>query len=414
VRGLNAQATHVVYGHGGEKVPQAFPGESITWVLQAEQLGTGHAVMQAVPAIPDDAVVLILYGDVPLVRRETLEQLAAQAGDRSIGLLTVTLPDPTGYGRIVRDTARNIVRIVEEKDANTKERAIREINTGLMALRARHLRRWLGALRNDNAQGEYYLTDIVVAAVREGMSVKGVAAPSEAEVMGINDKVQLAEAEAVNRRQKANDLMLAGVTLADPARIDIRGTVTHGRDVYIDVNVILIGTVKLGDRVRIGPNCVIRDSEIGDDAELMPNCVLNGASIGPKCEVGPFARLRPGAKLHREVHIGNFVEVKKSEIGAGSKANHLTYLGDAIVGEKVNVGAGTITCNYDGVNKFVTQIGHGAFIGSGAMLVAPVQIGDNATIGAGSTITKPAPADKLTLARSPQVTVDGWKRPRKK
>lgn len=413
-RALGARATHVVYGHGGEQVPSALKDEPVAWVLQAEQLGTGHAVMQAMPAIPDEHLVLILYGDVPLVRKETLAQLVAQVDDRSIGVLTVILPDATGYGRVVRDAAGNVVRIVEHEDADARERRIREINTGLMAVPAKHLRRWLGALRNDNAQREYYLTDIIVAAVAEGLAVKAVVVPTETEVLGINDKVQLAEVEAAHRRRRATELMLAGVTVADPLRLDIRGTVTAGRDVYIDINVVLVGNVKLGDRVRIGPNCFIRDAEIGDDAELMPNCVVNGATIGPKCEVGPFARLRPGTRLHRGVHIGNFVEVKKSEIGAGSKANHLTYLGDAVVGEKVNVGAGTVTCNYDGVNKFVTEIGSGAFIGSGTMLVAPVTVGENATIGAGSTITHSVPADKLTLERGKQVTVDGWKRPVKK
>jgi len=412
-RDLGGTSMHVVYGHGGEQVPKALAGQQVSWVLQAEQLGTGHAVTQAIPAISDDDLVLVLYGDVPLIRAETLRQLIAQAGEKSIGVLSVLMDDPTGYGRVLRDNAGNVVRIVEHKDATAKERAVREINTGLMAVPARHLRRWLGALRNDNAQGEYYLTDIVVAAVRDGFAVKAVIAPTVAEVMGINDKVQLAEVEAAHRKQKATELMLAGVTVADPARLDVRGTVTAGRDVYIDVNVVLVGNVKLGNRVRIGPNCYIRDAEIADDAELHPNCVIDGAVVGPKAQIGPFARLRPGTLLHEDVHIGNFVEVKKSEVGAGSKANHLTYLGDAVVGSKVNVGAGTITCNYDGANKHVTEIGSGAFIGSGSMLVAPVKIGENATIGAGSTITRNTPPDKLTLERSRQVTIDGWKRPQK-
>jgi bifunctional UDP-N-acetylglucosamine pyrophosphorylase/glucosamine-1-phosphate N-acetyltransferase len=371
-------------------------------------------VMQAMPAIPDDHLVLVLYGDVPLIRRATLEQLIAQVTDKSIGVLSVLLDDPAGYGRVVRDASGRVVRIVEQKDANTKERAIREINTGLMAVPAKHLRRWLGALGNDNAQGEYYLTDIVVAAVKEGFAVNAVIAPTVAEVLGINDKVQLAEVEAAHRKQKAQELMLAGVTVADPARLDVRGTVTTGRDVALDVNVVLEGKVTLGNRVTVGPNCVISDSEIGDDVEIEPNCVIDGARIDAGCRVGPFARLRPGTHLHQSVHIGNFVEVKKSEIGEGSKANHLTYLGDARIGSRVNVGAGTVTCNYDGVNKSVTDIGDGAFIGSGTMLVAPVEVGANATIGAGSTITRPAPPDKLTLERSKQVTVEGWQRPVKK
>jgi len=411
---LYASAIHVVHGHGGELVRELLDDDAVHCILQAEQLGTGHAVLQAMPSIPDDHLVLVLYGDVPLIRRDTLEQLIAQADEKAIAILSVLLDDPGGYGRIVRGTLGNVVRIVEQKDANHKELAIREVNTGLMAVPAHHLRRWLGALRNDNAQGEYYLTDVVVAAVKEGLKVHAVIAPTVTEVLGINDKIQLAEVEAAHRRQKANELMLAGVTVADPARLDVRGNVTTGSDVYLDVNVVLVGNVKLGNRVRIGPNCYIRDAEIGDDTEVLPNCVIDRAVVGPGCHIGPFARLRPETILHRDVHIGNFVEVKKSEIGAGSKANHLTYLGDAVVGEEVNIGAGTITCNYDGANKSVTEIGDGAFIGSGTMLVAPVKVGVNATIGAGSTITRPAPDHQLTLERSKQVTVEGWKRPVKK
>jgi len=411
---LAPDSIHVVYGHGGEQVRQSLGTTAVQWVLQAEQLGTGHALMQAMPATADEDTVLVLYGDVPLVRRETLTQLLAQAGERSVAVLSVLLDDPAGYGRVLRDASGNVVRIVEEKDATTKERAIHEVNTGLLAAQARHLRRWLGALRNDNAQSEYYLTDVIVAAVKEGFRINGVIVTDATEVLGVNDKVQLAEVEAAHRCRRAHELMLAGVTLADPARFDVRGTVNVGRDVYIDVNVVLVGNVKLGDRVRIGPNCYLRDCEIGADTELFANCVMDRAVIGTGCQVGPFARLRPGTVLHRDVHIGNFVEVKKSEIGAGSKANHLTYLGDAVVGSKVNVGAGTITCNYDGANKWRTDIGDGAFIGSGTMLIAPVQIGSNATIGAGSVITRPAPPDKLTLERGKQVTVDAWKPPTKK
>jgi bifunctional UDP-N-acetylglucosamine pyrophosphorylase/glucosamine-1-phosphate N-acetyltransferase len=412
--GLNAAATHVVYGHGGEQVLKAFDGRSVRWALQAEQHGTGHAVMQAMPAVPDDHLVLILYGDVPLVQLDTLARLVAAAGDNAVSLLSVMLPDPTGYGRIVRDGAGNVVRIVEHKDANAKERNIHESNTGLMCVPAGRLKGWLAALSNDNAQGEYYLTDIIVSAVRSGCEVHAVVAPTVTEVLGVNDKVQLAELEAAYRRQRATALMLEGVTIVDPARFDARGPVSVGRDVYIDVNVVLEGNVKLGNRARIGPNVVIRDSEIGDDVEIHANCVIDRAVVGARSIVGPFARLRPEAKLHEEVHVGNFVEVKKSELRRGAKANHLTYLGDATVGERVNVGAGTITCNYDGVNKFRTEIGAGAFIGSGTMLVAPVKVGAGATIGAGSTITRDAPDDKLTLERSKQVTIDAWKRPTKK
>jgi bifunctional UDP-N-acetylglucosamine pyrophosphorylase / glucosamine-1-phosphate N-acetyltransferase len=412
--GLEAAATHVVYGHGGEQVLQAFKGRDVHWALQAEQHGTGHAVMQAMPHIADDHLVLVLYGDVPLVQLDTLARLVAAAGPDAVSLLSVMLPDPAGYGRIVRDGAGNVVRIVEHKDANAKERAIHESNTGLMCVPAGKLKGWLAALRNDNAQGEYYLTDIVVMAVRSGCQVHAVVAPTVTEVLGVNDKVQLAELESAYRRQRATALMLEGVTIVDPARFDARGPVSAGRDVYIDVNVVLEGRVQLGNRVRIGPNVVIRDSEIGDDVEIHANCVLDRAVVGARSIVGPFARLRPDARLHEDVHVGNFVEVKKSELMRGAKANHLTYLGDATVGEKVNVGAGTITCNYDGANKWRTEIGAGAFIGSGTMLVAPVKVGAGATIGAGSTITRDTPDDKLTLERSKQVTIDAWQRPQKK
>lgn len=413
-RGLDAAAVHVVIGHGGDQVKQALASEPVNWVMQSEQLGTGHAVAQAMPAIPEDHDVLILYGDVPLVRQATLAQLVEQCSQQSIGLLTVVLPDPTGYGRVVRDGAGNVVRIVEQKDANTKERAINEVNTGLMIAPARALRKWLAALKNDNAQGEYYLTDIIVMAVREGLRVNAVIAPTQTEVLGVNDKVQLAELEAALRVERARGLMLEGVTLADPARIDVRGQVSVGRDVYIDVNAVLIGKVALGDRVHIGPNCYLKDCRIDADTQIHANCVIDRAAVGPRCSIGPFARLRPESVLHEEVHIGNFVEVKKSEIGAGSKANHLTYLGDATVGRKVNVGAGTVTVNYDGVNKWRTQIEDGAFIGSGSMLVAPITVGANANTGAGSTITRDAPPGKLTLGRARQVTIEGWKRPQKK
>jgi bifunctional UDP-N-acetylglucosamine pyrophosphorylase/glucosamine-1-phosphate N-acetyltransferase len=411
---LGAGSLHVVYGHGGEKVRTALASEPINWVLQAEQLGTGHAVAQAMPHIPDDHDVLILYGDVPLVRVDTLQQLVDAGKHGNVGLLTVVLADPSGYGRVVRDGANNVVRIVEQKDANTKERAINEVNTGLLAVPAKSLRKWLAALRNDNAQGEYYLTDIIVMAVREGLKVNAVVAPTEVEVLGVNDKVQLAQLEGAYRSIRANELMVNGVTLADPARIDIRGQVTVGRDVFIDVNAVLVGNVKLGDRVRIGPNCYLKDCEIESDTEIHPNCVVDKARIGARNLIGPFARIRPDSVLHEDVHIGNFVEVKKSEIGAGSKANHLTYLGDATVGRKVNVGAGTVTVNYDGVNKWRTEIGDNAFVGSGSMLIAPLKIGAGANTGAGSTITKDAPEGKLTLARARQVTIEGWKRPTKK
>jgi len=412
-RRLDPADLHVVYGHGGEQVRTAMAAEPVSWALQAQQLGTGHAVMQAIPSIPDEHLVLILYGDVPLTLLQTLRGLVQAAGNEALSLLTVNMRDPSGYGRILRDAAGRPAAIIEHKDATEAQRAIREINTGLMAVPARLLRRWLSALRNDNAQGEYYLTDIVAAAVREGIAVKTVLADDEVEVMGVNDKVQLSEVEAALRQRRARELMLAGATLADPARIDIRGEVEVGSDVFIDVNVVLIGKVKLGPRVKIGPNCFITDTEIGADTELRANCHIVQARIGERCDVGPFARLRPGAVLRDAVHIGNFVEVKNSEIGAGSKANHLSYIGDATIGSKVNVGAGTITCNYDGFNKWPTFIEDGVFIGSGSMLVAPVRIGAGATIGAGSTISRTAPAGTLTLERSKQTTVEGWQSPKK-
>jgi bifunctional UDP-N-acetylglucosamine pyrophosphorylase / glucosamine-1-phosphate N-acetyltransferase len=412
-RAVGADDIHIVFGHGGERVLEALRDDDLSWVLQAEQLGTGHAVLQAMPGVMDDGMVLVLYGDVPLVRPRTLRRLIEAASDRSLVLLSVRMKDPTGYGRVVRDRGGRVVRIVEHRDANAKERGIDEVNTGLMVAPAAQLRRWLGLITNNNAQGEFYLTDVVVQAVKDGFAIEAVVADSENEVLGVNDKQQLAEVEAVNRRRRAEELMAQGVTLVDPARFDARGPVEAGRDVYIDVNVVLEGTVKLGDRVRVGPNVVLRNCEIGADTEIFPSCVLYDAVVGERCNVGPFARLRPGAVLEDEVHIGNFVEVKKSRIKRGAKANHLSYIGDATVGRKVNVGAGTVCCNYDGANKWPTEIGDGAFIGSGTMLVAPVKVGENATIGAGSTITKDAPPDKLTLERSRQVTIEGWKRPEK-
>ena len=413
-KSLAPESIHVVYGHGGDRVREAMRSEAVNWSLQAEQLGTGHALMQAIPQIPDGHTVLVLYGDVPLLRKQTLTELLGHTGPKAIAVLTVQLADPFGYGRIVRGADGNVAKIVEQKDATPDEQKLREGNTGVIAASAGRLKQWLAALRNDNAQGEYYLTDIAAAAVSDGFAVVPRVAPNEAEVLGVNDKVQLSQVEAARRARTAHDLMVAGVTLADPARTDVRGNVEVGRDVQIDCNVILEGNVRLGHRVRIGPNCLLRDVVVGDDSVIQSNCVLERAEVGVQCVVGPFARLRPGAMLGDGAHVGNFVEVKNTRIGKGSKANHLTYLGDAEIGAGVNVGAGTITCNYDGVNKFQTKIGDGAFIGSGSMLVAPVSIGANATIGAGSTITRDAPPDRLTLERSKQTTIDGWSRPVKK
>jgi bifunctional UDP-N-acetylglucosamine pyrophosphorylase/glucosamine-1-phosphate N-acetyltransferase len=412
---LDPTSLHVVYGHGGDRVREALvdaPGTS--WVLQAEQLGTGHAVQQALPSLRDDEIALVLYGDVPLVRSETLRSLLSLASPESMGLLTVMLEDPTGYGRVLRDTTGRVVGIVEQKDATAEQRNIREGNTGVMAIPVKHLRGWLGRLRNANAQGEYYLTDIIAMAVADGVKVTPLLASSVAEVLGVNDKLQLAELEAENRKIRARDLMLAGVTLVDPARIDVRGTLVTGRDVFIDVNAVFEGNVTLGDRVHVGPNCVLRDCDIEADVRINPNCVIEEASVGAGSIIGPFARLRPGAKLSNDVHIGNFVEVKNSSMDSGAKANHLAYVGDASVGARVNIGAGTIIANYDGANKHQTVIGADAHTGSNSVLVAPITIGEGATVGAGSTVTKAVPAGKLTVARAKQVTLEGWKRPQKK
>jgi bifunctional UDP-N-acetylglucosamine pyrophosphorylase/glucosamine-1-phosphate N-acetyltransferase len=412
-RALAPDAIHVVYGHGGERVRAAFPDADLGWVLQAEQLGTGHALLQAMPAIPDDHRVLVLYGDVPLLGAATLADLLGRAAPGSLALLSVVLEDPSGYGRVLRDNAGSVYRIVEQQDANRKELAVREANTGVLAAPAAALRDWLGRLSNDNAQREYYLTDVVTLAVRDGLRVEAIAAPSAAEVQGVNDRLQLATLEAEYRRRRAAALMADGVTVADPARLDVRGTVECGRDVLLDVNVVLEGRIVLGDRVVVGAGCVLKDTRVAADTVLHPYCVLDGADIGARCFVGPFARMRPGARLGDGAHVGNFVELKNTTLGAGSKANHLSYLGDAEIGSRVNVGAGTITCNYDGANKWPTTIGDGAFIGSGTMLVAPLTVGRGATIGAGSTVTKPAPRDALTVERSHQKSVDGWSPPAK-
>lgn len=403
---------HVVYGHGGDLVQDAFKDEDVNWVLQAEQNGTGHAVQVAMPSIENDNdMVVVLYGDVPLISKETLETLTESASQNGLAVLTVKVDNPFGYGRIVRNEQSHVLRIVEQKDANAEELAINEINSGILAAKAGQLRKWLSGLKNDNAQGEYYLTDVVAAAVKDGMNVSAVFAKSEAEVAGVNDKVQLSQVEASYRQQRAEELMRAGVTIADPTRIDIRGDIEVGQDVYIDVNVVLKGNIKLDDNVVIGPNCIIIESQIEQDAIIKANSVIEYSHVGPRCTVGPYARLRPETFLGSEARIGNFVEVKKSVIAKGSKVNHLTYIGDAQIGPSVNVGAGTVTCNYDGVNKFKTVIKEGAFIGSGSMLVAPVEIGKNATVAAGSVITKDTPDEELVIGRARQKTIPGWKRP---
>lgn len=403
----------LVFGHGGDQLQAAFSGRALHWVEQREQLGTGHAVAQALPLLPPEELVLILYGDVPLLRAATLQRLLDAAASSGFSLLTVTLPDPSGYGRIVRDAQREIVRIVEQKDAQPAELAIAEINTGIMAVRGAFLHRWLPALKNDNAQGEYYLTDCVAAAVAEGIRVAGVSASDANEVAGVNDRAQLAELERAYQRRCAASLMAAGVTLLDPARCDVRGEVECGQDTIIDINVVFSGRVRIGANVVIGPNCLLSDCEIGDGVEILANTVIEGATVGPGARIGPFARLRPETELGADVHVGNFVEIKKSSLAAGSKANHLAYIGDSEIGRNVNVGAGTITCNYDGAFKHKTIIEDDVFIGSDTQLVAPVRVGRGATIGAGTTVTDDVEAERLVISRVRQKTIAGWQRPRK-
>jgi len=405
----------VVYGFGGNMVPQTIDDARVTWAEQVEQKGTGHAVMQAQSYLSSDApVTLVLLGDVPLVQLETCRAVVQQAARGNVALLTVDKADPKGYGRIVRSFDGHVSAIVEEKDATDEQRSIREVNTGIMALPTAKLAQWLGQLKSDNAQGEYYLTDVMALAVADDVKVLTGQAQHEFEALGINSKTDLAQAERIYQGLIADALMKKGVTLADPARLDVRGTLSCGRDVRIDVGCVFEGQVSLGDNVSIGPYCVIRNAMIAADVQVQAYSHIDGAEIGRGGRIGPFARLRPGTVLAEKAHVGNFVEVKNSAVGIGSKINHLSYIGDSTVGRDVNIGAGTITCNYDGVNKHRTVIGDGAFIGSDTQLVAPVEVGAGATIGAGSTITKNAPAGELTLSRGNQITIAGWKRPEKK
>jgi len=410
---LEADDVCVVYGHGGEAVQSAISNPDVRWVLQAEQLGTGHAVQQAMPETPGDNCVLILAGDVPLLMTKTLSRLLAETPSTDMAVLTVDMDDSTGYGRIVRE-AGHVNRIVEQKDASPEQKLISEINTGVILCPGDRLKSWLSNLSNDNSQGEYYLTDVIAMAVADNVEVHGIKADSGAEVMGINDKKQLAEAERALQARRVDELMKEGVGFADPARVDIRGTLKCGKDVFIDINAVFEGDVELGDSVHIESNNLIRDSKIGAGTVIHSNCHIESSTTGSDCEIGPFARMRPGAQLANKVKIGNFVEIKKSTVADGSKVNHLTYIGDTEIGTGVNVGAGTITCNYDGANKHKTTIGDGAFIGSGVQLVAPVEVGSGATIGAGSTITKFAPNDSLTLERGKQMSIEGWQKPVKK
>jgi bifunctional UDP-N-acetylglucosamine pyrophosphorylase/glucosamine-1-phosphate N-acetyltransferase len=408
---LQPQQVCVVYGHGGDAVPQAMREYAAKFVRQEPQLGTGHAVQQAMPHLADDGQTLVLYGDVPLIQHSTLHQMQQAGG--GLVLLTVELDNPTGYGRIVRDAQGDVQRIVEEKDATPEQREIREVNTGILLASTGILREWLAQLQNNNAQGEYYLTDIVGMAVQQGVAVRTVQPAHEWEIHGVNSKAQLATLERAWQQVESSRLLAHGVTLADPARLDVRGSLDCGRDVEIDVGCIFEGEVKLGDNVRVGAYSIVRNATIASGTDIAPYSLIDSSEVGANCHIGPYARLRPGTRLHDGVHIGNFVEVKNSEIAANSKANHLSYIGDSTVGSRVNIGAGTITCNYDGANKHRTVIEDDVFIGSDTQLVAPVTVCKGSTIGAGSTITKDTPAGELTLSRSKQTTINGWKRPTK-
>ncbi|MCK6265591.1 bifunctional UDP-N-acetylglucosamine diphosphorylase/glucosamine-1-phosphate N-acetyltransferase GlmU [Vibrio sp. ZSDE26] len=409
---LGAQNIHLVYGHGGEQMQSALKEESVSWVLQADQLGTGHAVDQASPQFDDNEKVLVLYGDVPLISEETVESLLDAQPNGGIALLTVVLDNPMGYGRIVRRNGP-VIAIVEQKDATDEQKLIKEINTGVMVATGGDLKRWLSGLNNQNAQGEYYLTDVIAAAHSEGRAVEAVHPVNPIEVEGVNDRSQLARLERAYQSMQAQKLLEQGVMLRDPSRFDLRGELQCGMDVEIDTNVIIEGNVSIGDNVVIGTGCVLKDCEIDDNSIVRPYSVIEGATVGEECTVGPFTRLRPGAELKNDAHVGNFVEVKNTSIGEGSKANHLTYLGDAQIGQRVNVGAGVITCNYDGANKFKTTIGDDVFVGSDCQLIAPVMISDGATVGAGTTLTKDVAQGELVITRAKERKVSDWQRPAK-
>lgn len=415
VRKLSLQRPiNTIIGHGAEQIEAAMTAEDLRFILQSEQLGTGHAVQQALPYLEAQDTVLILYGDVPLIKADTLAALVDCVSERSLGLLTLNMQDPTGYGRIVRDDAGRVLAIVEQKDATDEQLAISEVNTGIMAVRGEQLQRWLPQLSAENAQGEYYLTDIIAMAGEDGVAVETKQPAEEWEVMGINNRQQQAELERIYQLELARQFLRDGISLADPARFDCRGSLSFGEDVRIDINCVIEGDVQLGDNVQIGPNCCIKNARIGDNSVIKANSIIEDATLAAGCEVGPFARLRPGADLKAKAKVGNFVEVKKAVIGEGSKVNHLSYIGDAKLGTNVNVGAGTITCNYDGVNKSKTEIGDEAFIGSNTALVAPVKVGRGATIGAGSTISADVPDQQLAVGRARQRNIQGWERPTKK
>lgn len=410
---LNPEGIHILFGHGGEQIKEALSDAAVNWIYQAEQLGTGHAVMQAISHIPPTAKILVLSGDVPLIRSQTLRTLIEEPS-APLSLLLAILDNPAGLGRIIRDSAGKICAIVEEKDASPEQKQIKEIYSGICCVKADVLARWLPQLSANNAQGEYYLTQIIELAVKENTPIASIHAGNTIEIQGVNNRLQLQQLERVYQQQAAEQLMLSGVTLADANRLDIRGTLRCGKDVFIDINVIISGEVTLGDGCRIGPNCVLNNVILGSNCEILANSVLDDCVIDNDCHIGPFARLRPGTRLAAMCKIGNFVETKNTVFDTGTKANHLSYLGDALVGKEVNIGAGTITCNYDGANKYQTIIEDGVFVGSDTQLVAPITIGKNATIGAGSTLRKNAPPGELTLTETNQKTIYGWKRPVKK
>jgi bifunctional UDP-N-acetylglucosamine pyrophosphorylase/glucosamine-1-phosphate N-acetyltransferase len=412
-RSIGAENIHLIYGHGGDQLQARLSGDDLNWVIQAEQLGTGHAMQQAAPHFADDEVVLMLYGDVPLISANTLKRLLQAKPVNGIGLLTAKLDNPAGYGRILRENGK-VAGIIEHKDASAEQLAIREVNTGILVADGKNLKRWLAKLTNNNAKGEYYMTDVIAMAYEEQHEIVAVHPNHFYEVEGVNNRQQLARLERIYQGEQADRLLEAGVMLLDPARFDLRGSVQCGRDVVIDTNVILEGQVVLGNRVRVGTGCVLKNCTVADDTEIKPYTLIEDASVGHACSVGPFGRLRPGAVMHDHSHVGNFVEMKKAVLGQGSKANHLTYLGDAVIGERVNIGAGTITCNYDGVNKFQTTIGNDVFVGSDTQLIAPVAIADGATIGAGSTITKDVAEGELVISRVAQRHIRNWQRPVKK
>ncbi|MGG4609190.1 bifunctional UDP-N-acetylglucosamine diphosphorylase/glucosamine-1-phosphate N-acetyltransferase GlmU [Providencia sp. Me31A] len=412
-KSIGASDIHLVYGHGGDLLKEKLGEQNLNWVLQAEQLGTGHAMQQAAPSFQDDEDIVMLYGDVPLIAKDTLDRLIEVKPQGGIGLLTVILDNPTGYGRIIREN-NEVVGIIEQKDASEEQRKIQEINTGIMVASGKDFKRWLAQLNNDNAQGEYYITDIIALAHKEGNKIATVHPSHLSEMEGVNNRLQLAALERVYQKEQAEKLLLAGVMLIDPARFDLRGTLTHGRDIIIDTNVIIEGNVTLGNNVHIQSGCILKDCVIGDNSVISPYSVIENSELSAECTVGPFARLRPGAKLAAKAHVGNFVEMKNATLGLGSKAGHLSYLGDAQIGDNVNIGAGTITCNYDGANKHKTIIGDDVFVGSDTQLVAPVSVAKGATIGAGTTVTRDVNEDELVVSRVKQMHIKNWQRPVKK